>query len=78
MATKRPRDPIQLARQVFLESIKDTGELRVPKPFAETLNLDLVREALFHSGPVCRLGPWRKRFHDMGRRIRAFWALLTR
>jgi hypothetical protein len=31
MATKRPRDPIQLARQVFLESIGESVRTEEPK-----------------------------------------------
>jgi hypothetical protein len=30
MVTKRPRDPIQLARQVFLESIGETPKTKPP------------------------------------------------
>jgi hypothetical protein len=32
MATKRPRDPIQLAHQVFLESIGEKAKTEPPSP----------------------------------------------
>jgi hypothetical protein len=48
MATKRPRDPIQLARQVFLESI---GELPKTEPPAAK---DPAAVSLGRKGGVAR------------------------
>jgi hypothetical protein len=69
MATKRPRDPIQLARQVFLESI---GELPKTKPPAKK---DPAAVSLGRRGGLARaaaLGP-KKRAQIAAKGAKARW-----
>jgi hypothetical protein len=69
MATKRPRDPIQLARQVFLESI---GEARKTAPPALK---DPAAVALGRKGGMARAAalPAKKRVQIAARAAKARW-----
>jgi hypothetical protein len=69
MATKRPRDPIQLAHRVFLESI---GEAPKTQPPAKK---DPAAVALGHKGGLARaaaLSP-RKRAQIAAKGAKARW-----
>jgi len=69
MATKRPRDPIQLARQVFLESIGEAPKTSPP------VVKDPAAVALGHKGGLARaaaLSP-KKRAQIAAKGAKARW-----
>jgi hypothetical protein len=69
MATKRPRDPIQLAHQVFLESIGEAPKTEAPKP------KDPAAVALGRRGGIARAAalPAKKRVQIAAKGAKARW-----
>jgi hypothetical protein len=69
MATKRPRDPIQLAHQVFLESIGETAKTQPPA------KKDPAAVALGRKGGLARAAalPAKKRTQIAAKGAKARW-----
>jgi hypothetical protein len=69
MATKRPRDPIQLARQVFLESIGEAPKTEAPA------QKDPAAVALGRKGGIARAAalPPKKRAQIAAKGAQARW-----
>jgi hypothetical protein len=69
MATKRPRDPIQLARQVFLESIGEAPRTAPP------VKKNPAAVALGRKGGIARAAalPAKKRAQIAAKGARARW-----
>jgi hypothetical protein len=70
MATKRPRDPIQLAHQVFLESIGEKPKTQPP------VMKDPAAVALGRKGGLARAAalPAKKRTQIAAKGAKARWA----
>ena len=69
MATKRPRDPIQLAHQVFLESIGESPKIQPPA------KKDPAAVTLGRKGGLARAAalPAKKRAQIAAKGARARW-----
>jgi hypothetical protein len=69
MATKRPRDPIQLAHQIFLESIGDTTKTEAPA------KKDPAAVSLGRRGGIARAAalPAKKRVQIAAKGAKARW-----
>jgi hypothetical protein len=69
MATKRPRDPIQLAHQVFLESIGESAKTQPPA------KKDPAAVALGRRGGIARAAalPAKKRTQIAAKGAKARW-----
>jgi hypothetical protein len=72
MTTKRPRDPIQLAQQVFLESIGEAPRTKPP------VQKDPAAVALGRKGGIARAAalPAKKRAQIAAKGAKARWKFL--